>query len=98
MLDAHVSQLYEWLPWVAGDLEIVPKDAAARKSWLRETRAGTAERRGPRGAGQWYGSGKGRRRAACRSVRDLRYHSRPDEALIRKLFPFLPSWPRMAHT
>src|SRR5881397_563056 len=40
MLDAHVSQMYEWLPWVADALEKVPKDAAARKRWLRETRAG----------------------------------------------------------
>jgi LmbE family N-acetylglucosaminyl deacetylase len=25
-LDAHVSQMYEWLPWVAGNLGNVPKD------------------------------------------------------------------------
>src|ERR671923_868667 len=40
MLDAHVSQMYEWLPWVAGDLEKVPKGAAERRAWLRDTRAG----------------------------------------------------------
>ena len=45
MLDAHVSQMYEWLPWVAGNLESVPKGAAERKKWLHEARAGTAERR-----------------------------------------------------
>jgi LmbE family N-acetylglucosaminyl deacetylase len=33
-LDAHVSQVYEWLPWIDGNLEKVPKDAAARKKWL----------------------------------------------------------------
>src|SRR5678810_518287 len=27
-LDAHVSQVYEWLPWVDGQLESVPKDPA----------------------------------------------------------------------
>ena len=31
MLDAHVSQMYEWLPWTEGKLEQVPRDAAARK-------------------------------------------------------------------
>src|ERR687898_682495 len=36
MLDAHVSQFYEWLPWVAGNLEKVPKGAAERKQWLRD--------------------------------------------------------------
>lgn len=37
-LDAHVSQFYEWLPWVDGRLEEVPKDAAARKAWLAKNR------------------------------------------------------------
>jgi LmbE family N-acetylglucosaminyl deacetylase len=36
-LDAHVSQFYEWLPWVDGIAAEVPKDAAARRQWL-ETR------------------------------------------------------------
>ena len=26
MLDAHVSQMYEWLPWVSGNLDSVPKE------------------------------------------------------------------------
>src|SRR5258708_15893240 len=34
MLDAHVSQFYEWLPWTVGELEEVPKDPVARKTWL----------------------------------------------------------------
>jgi LmbE family N-acetylglucosaminyl deacetylase len=34
-LDAHVSQMYEWLPWVAGTLDRVPVDARARVEWLR---------------------------------------------------------------
>src|SRR5215469_5465220 len=34
MLDAHVSQFYEWLPWTEGQFEQVPKDSADRKKWL----------------------------------------------------------------
>jgi len=34
MLDAQVSQFYEWLPWTMHQLEQVPKDPAARKKWL----------------------------------------------------------------
>ena len=34
-LDAHTSQMYEWLPWVDGELENVPKDPAERKSGCR---------------------------------------------------------------
>jgi len=54
-LDAHRSQVYEWLPWVSD--ETVPGDTAARRKWLdvtwsREpgacTRAALARRYGPR--------------------------------------------------
>ena len=31
-LDAHASQVYEWLPWVAG--QAVPETADARRKWL----------------------------------------------------------------
>lgn len=37
-LDAHVSQFYEWLPWVDGILNEVPKDKVARKEWLSKMR------------------------------------------------------------
>lgn len=35
MLDCHVSQLYEWLPWVGRVPEPVPEDGKARKEWLK---------------------------------------------------------------
>jgi LmbE family N-acetylglucosaminyl deacetylase len=39
-LDAQVSQMYEWLPWVDGRLEEVPASAEARKQWLSKVRTG----------------------------------------------------------
>lgn len=36
-MDAHVSQFYEWLPWVAGMLHDVPDDKETRRNWLSET-------------------------------------------------------------
>src|SRR5450755_835406 len=36
-LDAHISQFYEWLPWVDHELDSVPKDAKARVAWLAKT-------------------------------------------------------------
>jgi len=39
MLDAHVSQMYEWLPWLDGTLDQVPKEPAARAKWLAEQRS-----------------------------------------------------------
>jgi LmbE family N-acetylglucosaminyl deacetylase len=55
MMDAHVSQFYEWLPWVDGTLEKVPKGAADRTR-----NADEVVRRGTRQV-----------RSICRGVRDL---------------------------
>ena len=33
-LDAHVSQMYEWLPWINWNEEPVPAGAVARRQWL----------------------------------------------------------------
>jgi LmbE family N-acetylglucosaminyl deacetylase len=37
-MDAHVSQFYEWLPWVDRKLDQVPKDPKERKAWLSTQR------------------------------------------------------------
>ena len=37
--DAHVSQVYEWLPWIGGDFENVPAEAEARFEYLRKNYA-----------------------------------------------------------
>jgi LmbE family N-acetylglucosaminyl deacetylase len=90
MLDAHVSQMYEWLPWVAGTLDQVPKDAAARRRWLRDTRAGAPTPAVRATLAKWYGSEKGSAVRHAEAFEICEYGTRPDEALIRKLFPFLP--------
>src|SRR6266705_687684 len=55
-LDAHTSQVYEWLPWVAGQLEHVPADPAARLEWLRKMRSGEPLSEPLREAlRKWYG-------------------------------------------
>jgi LmbE family N-acetylglucosaminyl deacetylase len=91
MLDAHTSQMYEWLPWVAGTLDKVPAGAAERKQWLRQARAGE-----PSGAVRatlikWYGPEKGNAVRHAEAFEICEYGTRPDEALLRKLFPFLPA-------
>ena len=35
ILDCHVSQMYEWLPYTLGSLEQVPADPEARFEWLQ---------------------------------------------------------------
>ena len=34
LLDAHESQVYEWLPYDAGDLDQVPAAREERRAWL----------------------------------------------------------------
>ena len=92
MLDAHVSQMYEWLPWVAGDdaLAKVPKDAAARRRWLGDT-SGSAPSAAVKAAlAKWYGAEKANAVRSAEAFEICEYGTRPDEAMIRKLFPFFP--------
>ncbi len=90
MMDAHVSQFYEWLPWVAGNLDSVPKGAAERKQWLRQTRAGQPAPAVRAALIKWYGEAKGKEVRYAEAFEICEYGTRPDAAMLRKLFPFLP--------
>jgi LmbE family N-acetylglucosaminyl deacetylase len=90
MLDAHVSQFYEWLPWVDGRLDTVPKDPAARRRWLADNRAGKPTPAVRDTLVKWYGAEKGSAVQHAEAFEICEYGTRPDEAMIRKLFPFLP--------
>jgi hypothetical protein len=87
-LDAHASQFYEWLPWVDGILDTVPKEPAARLAWLRKERTGRPLSDELKASlRKWYGS-------RAESVKDAEafevceYGRRPSEADLRRLFPF----------
>jgi LmbE family N-acetylglucosaminyl deacetylase len=88
-LDAHVSQFYEWLPWVDGRLEEVPKDPVQRKVWLKKER--TREPGPPVRAAlvKWYGADRGNSTKYYEAFEICEYGAQPDEARIRKLFPML---------
>ena len=89
MLDAHVSQFYEWLPWLAGMLENVPKGAADRKRWLKETGEEQVSAAVRETLTKWYGAERAKSVRYAEAFEICRYGTRPDEAMIRKLFPFL---------
>ena len=92
MLDAHVSQFYEWLPWTAGQLDEVPKDPIARKTWLA-TRPIAASKVRP----EWRDALEKRYGAEAPRIQHAEafeiteYGRQPSEEEIRKLFPFLPT-------
>jgi LmbE family N-acetylglucosaminyl deacetylase len=94
MLDAHVSQFYEWLAWHDGKLDQVPKDPKARLDWLRKARnyePGPAVRTA---LAKWYGpeTSKGIRYAEAFEI--CEYGRRPSEADVRSLLPFFPGQPK----
>ena len=88
MIDAHVSQMYEWLPWVAGNLDSVPKDPQARLRWLRQSRSAEPSPAVRDALIKWYGPERGKAVQRAEAFEICEYGTRPDEALIGKLFPF----------
>lgn len=88
-LDAHVSQFYEWLPWVDGILDQVPKDPAERKKWLRDKRGRTVSPAIRESAEKWYGKDSASRFQQFEAFEIAEYGNQPDEATIRRLFPML---------
>lgn len=88
-LDAHPSQMYEWLPWTAGRLDDVPEDADERVEWLKErwlNREMSAEQRA--GLEKWYGSNASKYNYA-ESFEIAEYGRYPTEDEIRMIFPML---------
>ncbi len=88
MLDAHTSQMYEWLPWVAGNLDSVPRDPKARVEWLRKTRFSRPVTDAVRATlKKWYGPRADSVRHA-EAFEVCEYGRRPTNEDLRKVFPF----------
>jgi LmbE family N-acetylglucosaminyl deacetylase len=90
-LDAHVSQMYEWLPWHDGILDQVPKDPAARKAWLKNSRSREISPAIREAVARWYGADVAKNTTAVEAFEVCEYGARPDDTMLRKLFPFAPA-------
>lgn len=89
-LDAHESQFYEWLPYVDGIFDQVPKDKAQRKVWLQkrfEQRGPTPEIRAS--LVKWFGDDKGNKVKWAEALEICEYGKQPKEADLKALFPVL---------
>jgi LmbE family N-acetylglucosaminyl deacetylase len=89
MLDAHVSQVYEWLPWHDGILDQVPRDPAARRQWLRSQYPDSVPEAWRASLQKWYGAQAASVQHA-EAFEITEYGSQPDDTEIRRLFPFFP--------
>jgi len=91
MLDAHVSQFYEWLPWTEGKSNQVPKGLVERKKWLARWPHAVRELQP-----EWREALQKRYGAQAAHIQHAEafeiteYGHQPSEQEIRKMFPFFP--------
>lgn len=88
-LDAHVSQMYEWLPWTINALDQVPKDTVARKTWLAQTRNRPIKPATRTSLEKWYGAASASEVRQAEAFEICEYGRQPDDSYIRTLFPML---------
>lgn len=89
--DAHESQVYEWLPWVSGNLDEVPEGKEERKEFLRNGFIGRMGISTEQKAGleKWYGKKEASTFKYAESFEICEYGRQPSEEEIRALFPML---------
>lgn len=88
-LDAHESQMYEWLPWIGHYLEQVPKDKNERIKWLAKQRAGTITPEIKASLEKWYGKDKAAQVKYAEAFEVCEYGAQPNDEELKKLFPML---------
>jgi N-acetylglucosamine malate deacetylase 1 len=92
MLNCHVSQFYEWLPYNTGTLDQVPKEPAERKAWLAQQVARRLSQQADRFRAllvKCYGI-EGRAIDFAEAFEPCEYGAPLDDTARRTLFPFLP--------
>ena len=93
MLQCHVSQFFEWLPYNMGVADRIPADAKGRRAWLKDWFAGKLRRQADRHRElliEIYGEEHGRRVEFADAFEPCEYGSPMDDEARRRLFPFLP--------
>lgn len=88
-MDAHESQMYEWLPWIGGYADQVPKEKSKREKWLASVRKVNITAEVRQVLEKWYGKTRADQVQHAEAFEICEYGSQPDEAQIRRLFPML---------
>ena len=86
-MDAHVSQFYEWLPWVDHQLNEVPKDPAERKKWLTGMRVQKLSDAARATLTRRYGADKAAAVKYTESFELCEYGKQPSIEELDKIFP-----------
>ncbi len=88
-IDAHESQVYEWLPWIGGYAAEVPAGKTERKKWLTARQTYPVSNESRLILEKFYGKEKAAAAKNAESFEICEYGTQPTEADIRKLFPML---------
>lgn len=88
-LDAHESQFYEWLPWIAGYADEVPEGKEERIAWLKDLRGGKISPSVRENLVKWYGASKAAQVKYAEAFEVCEYGSQPSEEELKRLFPML---------
>lgn len=88
-LDAHVSQFYEWLPWIANDPDIIPEGKEERKAWLKSKRTSAPNPTVMKALEEWYEKDKASKIQFAEAFEICEYGTQPSKEEIKRLFPML---------
>jgi LmbE family N-acetylglucosaminyl deacetylase len=88
-MDAHESQMYEWLPWIGQYLQQVPPNKNDREKWLAETRTVKITPAVRVTLEKWYGKEKAATVQHAEAFELCEYGAQPDDNEIKRLFPML---------
>ena len=88
-LAAHESQYFEWLPWIGGYADKVPKDRSQWELWLRKMQEREISPALRKSLEQWYGAEKASKAGFVEAFEICEYGKQPNPNEIRKIFPML---------
>lgn len=86
---AHESQVYEWLPWIGGYENEVPKNPADREKWLASRYEANINSEVKAALEKWYGKEKASSVKYFEAFEICEYGTQPNDELIRSLFQML---------
>jgi LmbE family N-acetylglucosaminyl deacetylase len=86
---AHESQFFEWLPWIGGYAEEVPKERTQWEPWLKKKMEREISPELKKSIDQWYGAGRSARVQFAEAFEICEYGKQPSPEEIRKIFPML---------
>jgi LmbE family N-acetylglucosaminyl deacetylase len=88
-LIAHKSQVFEWLPWIEGKLDEVPKDENKRIEYITNKRKKPITPDVRDALAKWYGQERADKATDAEAFEINEYGRIPTDEEIRELFPML---------